>query len=241
VKKIGGKVNTILKKIGAEVDVSHCEGDSYQELSRKLDVIEKFVDVNEGLRKIESLKKVYENCCTAPSLLPGVSDIKEDDLVEAFRKCFSIKDIKNKFQEFCYSSKDQKMKCGVCDSLVATYKADQDDDFSVRVQSEKFKDLKKILRIHLVTKGHLEILKNAEAKEKLEKKIIGRERKICKVLGLVSYYLLKMGRPNTDFPTLVSILAACGVDVGGPETRGKYFSLFKTFFKQICKKLVVKI
>ena len=56
-EKIGGKVNTNLKKIGAEVDVSHFEGDSYQELSRKLDVIVKFVDVNEGLRRIESLKK----------------------------------------------------------------------------------------------------------------------------------------------------------------------------------------
>ena len=152
-------------------------------------------------------------------MLPGVSDVKDDDLLEAFRKCFSIKDIENKFQEFCYSSEDQKMKCGVCDSLVVSYET-QDDDFSGRVQPNKFKNLKKILRKHFVRKSHLEVLKNAEAKEKLEEKIIGRERKICKVLGLVSYYLLKMGRPNTDFPTLVSILASCGVDVGDLKQGG---------------------
>ena len=63
-------------------------------------------------------------------------------------------------------------------------------------------------------KGHVDTMKNNEEQEILKEKLVGRERKIGQVLGCVAYYLLKRGRPNCDFTTIVSILAAAGVDMG---------------------------
>ena len=122
--------------------------------------------------------------------------------------------IENKFQEFKYILEEEKFKCEVCDKGVATYEAFLEDDFTGKVQSQKFRNVKRTLKVHLGSDGHQGVLKEAEAQKKLHEKIISREKKIGRVLGSVAYYLLKLGRPNLDFPILVNILASAGVDVG---------------------------
>ena len=57
-------------------------------------------------------------------------------------------------------------------------------------------------------------MKDSWAEEKMEEKIIGREKKIGNVLGFVAFYLFKQERPISDHPFLVNIIAAAGVDVG---------------------------
>ena len=42
--------------------------------------------------------------------------------------------------------------------------------------------------------------------------MLRRERKIEEVLGDLGYYLGKLGRPNTDYPHLVNILARAQFD-----------------------------
>ena len=63
-----------------------------------------------------------------------------------------------------------------------------EDDFNGKVQPKVFRNLKKNLRKHLVCDEHTAVLKDTEAKEKLEEKVMSRERKIGRVLGLVAYY-----------------------------------------------------
>ena len=48
--------------------------------------------------------------------------------------------------------------------------------------------------------------------EKLEDKVLGRERKIGEVPWDIGYYWVKFGRPNTDYPHLVNILARAQFD-----------------------------
>ena len=74
--------------------------------------------------------------------------------------------------------------------------------------------MKKSLKRHLVSSGHMKVMENKAEQEKLDEKIIGREKNIGQVLGQVVYYLLKNGRPNSDFPILISILSSAGVDIG---------------------------
>ena len=74
--------------------------------------------------------------------------------------------------------------------------------------------MKKSLKRHLVSSGHVKVMENKAEQEKLDEKIIRREKKIGQVSGQAVYYLLKNGRPNSDFPLLVSILASADVDVG---------------------------
>ena len=56
-------------------------------------------------------------------------------------------DITNKFSEFTYDAGN--FSCSVCDVKVAIYGVDLEDDFRNKVQSDKFKTLKKSLKRHL--------------------------------------------------------------------------------------------
>ena len=208
------KVDAMLEEIGAKADVSQCQNNGYYEMGVKLDVLQKFVNMNEGLKKLDGLKQTYQEACSTSQPMSSEGEVKEEDFSEAFRKCRSIKDIENKFPEFRYNIEAEMMKCEVCGKLVSSYKANLEHDFSGKVLSDKFRNLKKILSEHLGSENHLKLIQSKEVCERLEEKIEGREKKIGKVLGCVAYYLIRQGRPNTDFPLLVNILAVAGVDVG---------------------------
>ena len=109
-KKLSRKVNDILDKLGAKVDTSQCNNNGYEMFAKKLDVISKFVSVDDGIKKLDSVVKTYKEACS--NLPPKVQDpeIKEEELQEAFKKCTSLKDIENKFQEFRYSIEEENMK-----------------------------------------------------------------------------------------------------------------------------------
>ena len=212
IEGIHKKVDKLLNKIAAKVDVKDCDKNDYLELSKKLHVLGAFLDVKAGVKELDGLVKSYKNSMAAPEI-PEATELKEDDLADAFRKCVTVQEIENKFQEFTYVPEEDKVMCSVCNMKVAGFSSEE-VSMSGKVQSQGFRNLKSSLKKHLTQPIHTGALKESSASDKLEEKTIGRERKIGLVLGHVAFYLIKQGRPNSDFTTLVNILSAAGLDVG---------------------------
>jgi hypothetical protein len=210
-EKINVQVDSMVERVGAKVDVRDCNNNGYEELVKKLNAVEKFLSVKESVKVLEESVKTFQKACSCSQ--PVIEEFEEDVGV-LFRKCKSIKDIENRFSEFEYKVADEKMMCTVCEKKASGYGAENEDDFTGKIQTSKFRDLKKILIRHLNTSGHLEKLKETRIRDKLEEKVRGREKKIGLVLGNIAYYLVKMGRPNSDFTSIVNILSKAKVDVG---------------------------
>ena len=209
------KVDRMLEKVGAKADVRDCNNNGYIELSKKINVLENFINVSEEVKKLEKVVETFKtSTSTAVKEAPTDDKIMEEDIVEALRECTSVEDIEGKFHELKYNSEDEKFWCRLCKKSSSGYAADLESDFSGKVMSEEFRNLKKSLKKHLLGTGHREAVQNEEETNKPNEKHIGREKRIGKALGHVAYYLLKNGRPNSDFPLLINILAAAGVDVG---------------------------
>ena len=62
--------------------------------------------------------------------------------------------------------------------------------------------------------GHKHHIEDNEVEMKKQEKLVSREKKIGSLLGTIVYYLKKLGRPDTDFPIIVSMLSKAGVDCG---------------------------
>ena len=83
------------------------------------------------------------------------------------------------------------MMCIICKKKVGRYR-EYETNFRGRKQPRPFSNLKKTLKRHLDSEGHLVALKKNSAIEKLEEKVVCREKRIARVLGDVAYYLVKM-------------------------------------------------
>ena len=233
---ITAQVDRLLDKVGASADLTDCNNNGYEELTRKLEVLEKHLEVKENVQNLQHLLEKYSKALPGQQTETKAQEIKEDDLAAAFFKCSSMEDIEQKFPELKYSIEKQKVKCLVCEKMTGSYSADLEYDFSGKVQSQEFRHLKQILRKHLVNKGHTELLNKAGVNNEVEEKFVSREKKIGGVLGCVAYYLLKQGRPNTDFPVLVNILAAAGVDIGDLN----HSSEFVAHWGPVCASVIQK-
>ena len=102
----------------------------------------------------------------------------------------------------------------VCEKKVSNNAADQKDNCQNNVQSMDFAHLKEALKNDLKRFGNQEKLKKGRLQSKLKEKYISRDKRVGAVLGAVSYYLLKKGRPHEDYKTLVNLLSRAGVDAG---------------------------
>lgn len=213
---VGEKIEQLVTKVGLDVDVEDCNNNGYDIIFKKIKVLAEFLDMRENVgyldkhvkRVEDSLRNLKQFCSS--TLPAGV----EEDNVEILRKCQSLRDIENRFCEFEYITSRGQIECLVCKGKVSAYGPELEDDFVGRTQSVPFRTLKKTLRRHLESQGHKEKVTEKKVQDKLLNKVLGREKKIGRVLGDVGFYLLKLGRPNTDFPILVHILARAGVDVG---------------------------
>jgi hypothetical protein len=95
-----------------------------------------------------------------------------------------------------------------------------------KVQPPHFRNFKKVLRRHLQSSGHLEKLKKNDVREEQEGRVLGREKRISRILANISYYLVKHGRPNSDFTLLISVLAKAGIDCGDINHSSEFVAKF---------------
>ena len=78
------------------------------------------------------------------------------------------------------------------------------------------------------------VIKQRRAQEKIKEKRMSREKKISLVLGDVAFYILKHGRPYTDFSLILNILSRAGVDIGDLN----HSTSFVSNWAQVCAEVV---
>ena len=173
-------------------------------------VINKLVDTIEKLSKL--------------SLSTGNTAEKEKqtrsvdlDLNAIFFSCHSIADIGNKFQEFEYEDDLARFVCCVCktqgQSFSFSYNCDE-KDFTDKAQSKEFGNLKKSLKQHLQTFAHKKALEVVTNASEMEYKEDSRNKAVALKISRIAYFLLKSGRPDTDFTALIYLHSANGSDIG---------------------------
>ena len=184
------------------------------------DVITKLVDNIEALAKLSILGQEEQK--REDKKVDTASAKPEDfDLNALFFSCHSVNDLAAKFQEFEYDAGIGGFVCCVCNSQgseikssVFTYDCDLESDFTNKVQSKKFGNLKTNLKNHLKTMAHIKALEEATNKANIEYKEDSRNKAVALKICRMAYYLLKAGRPDTDFTTLIYLHSVNGCDVG---------------------------
>ena len=222
------QVDRIVSYIGAKVEVSDCNNNGFNELKKKLYVVERYVIANKSVTVLEDCVKDLKLVCGEKT------KVEKDDEREDFKDCKSIKDIENA-GEFEYKLEEEAVMCTVCEKKAAGYAADQEDNFHGKAQSMVFVHLKETLKKHLTRGGHLEKMKERRVRSKLEEKTMSRDKRVGAVLGAVSYYLLKKGRPQEDYTTLVNLLSRAGVDVGDINHSFKFVAKFAPAAAEVVK------
>ena len=182
------------------------------------DTIAKLADNIDRLTTL-SLVQVADPKCTDAN--EDTAKILDVDLNTLFFSCHSVTDITTKFQEFEYSAELDGILCSVCNqeepSLKAsalTYESHLEQDFTGQVQSNKFGNLKAIHKSHLKTLGHQKSMAEATKKANIEYKEDSRNKAVAMEICRIAYYLLKSGRSDTDFTTLIYLHSSNGCDVG---------------------------
>ena len=97
---------------------------------------------------------------------------------------------------------------------VFKYDRDLENDFNDKTQSKKFGNLKTHLKSHLKTLSHLNAIAEAKNIANIEYKEESRNRAVGLKIGRIAYYLLKHGRPDADFTTLIYLHSVNSCDVG---------------------------
>ena len=142
------------------------------------------------------------------------------DLDTLFFSCHSVKDITNKFQEYEYDDESGGFVCCVCNTqtvdqnVVIKYNCDAEKDFAGKNQTREFTNLKKSLKRHLHTMAHKTALDIVSNKADIQFKEDSRNKAVALRICRIAYFLLKTGRPDTDFTTLIYLHSANGCDAG---------------------------
>ena len=147
------------------------------------------------------------------SSLPAPENNAEDrEMLIKFAE--SLQDITERIPEFVYSEEEGEVNCEVCGTKFK-YSSDLQQDCTTTKLNRKFINLKKSLRRHCVESSkHQEELKKASAKAMIWEKEENRNKAVGLRLGRWNYYLLRMGRPDTDYTTLIYINKKNGGDIG---------------------------
>ena len=210
-ENLSGHVDDILLKLGVpQVDLSDCNGNGFDIMNIKLKRIKSCVSVKECIRNLDAsvnqLKDIFTFTPVEQKVPTSVRDV--------WKECSSIDDINNK-TDFVYRDEGKGyFECEVCQRKVSEYGIELESDFRGKVQSSKFRNTKMSLKYHLEKKSHTENVEKLEVIEARETREENRSRKVGLNLGLLSYYLLHQGRPESDYTTLVDILDRSGSDVG---------------------------
>ena len=98
--------------------------------------------------------------------------------------------------------------------LLATNVSELETDFSANSQSKAFGNVNKSLKRHLEISSHKKALEEATIQANLEYKEDYRNKAVALRICRISYFLLKNGRPDTDFTTMIYLHSANGCDIG---------------------------
>ena len=232
INRINGSVDAILQKLNlAAPNVN--EKTAVEKVLTKLEVVKAGIKVGSCVKEIKSVTEKLEELFVDKSPEEECDQTNTEDL---FLHCRSIEDIEIKAAEFKYVG--DFMKCLVCDTKFS-YGSDQPRDFGVGgVQSSKFRNLKKIMRRHLQSAKHSDMLEKSKRKEEIEFKEMTRNKKISLTLGRIVYKNLYHGAALSLYPVDVAMLAKEGVDIG-ELNHSKWFSAkFGSIIGEVIRKRV---
>ena len=202
-------LDRICSKIGLGNNWDRDEGEGFKVLREKLLAVEKYVEHKEIMKLFKESLDNYAEAVGGEGSKQAAAPFFDD-----YEGCRSIKQLEQ-VGPFKYKIESETMECELCKTVAAHYNMDQEEDFSGgRVQSTDFRNLKRSLKRHLTTGKHQNAVKEKQVEEEKQVKVKCRNKKIGKVLGPICYFLLKHGRPYTDFEELVFLLSRAGVDVG---------------------------
>jgi hypothetical protein len=204
------EIEELAKKIG-DVDVSNCK-DEFEAASKRVKAANNFVDVGREIRLLDSVAQSLKDSL-------GVKEEREKEDVDTdsiLKNAKSMKEITEKVCQFEYDEfKDGgKVNCIACEQSFKYSRSMTLDFTTEKTMSNQFSNLKIILRKHLKTAKHLKSVEDTEKKELLETKEHSRNLAVGIRNGKLVYYLVKLGRPDTDYPLLVLINTANGADMG---------------------------
>ena len=231
------QADNILEKAGISVDVGDCAGCGFKQLSKKLGAIEKFV-ASRSL--VKDLEKCFLELKVACSSSQPAGEEATENMDDMFRKLESVEEVVSKLPDF--EIEGEQVFCKVCAKKITTYSEKFERNFrGINQKPLYFRKLKVVLKRHLQNSGeHKKKLQELEVKEDQEDRVLGREKRISKVLGDVCFFMVKQGRPYTDFPLLLNILSKAGVDVGDINHSDKFPLKFSKELEQVIMKRVQK-
>lgn len=203
-------MDRICSKIGIDKNWRSDAGNGFSQFREKLLAVEQYVINKEVMREFKkSLDKYAEVIGEVSNQAEPPTPISDD-----FEDCKSMEQLEQ-VGPFKYKIESESMVCELCKVTAAHYKMDHEQDFGGGgVQSGSFRNLKRSLKRHLTCVKHQNALKEEQLKEERKAKVSSKNQKVGKVLGPICYFLLKHGRPYTDFEELVLLLSKAGVDVG---------------------------
>ena len=206
------QIEDLANMIG-DVDVSGC-ADEAEAASKRIKATKSFINVGKEIKQLDSAVQNLRDTC-------GVKEEQENKNVSAdidsiLRSAKSLKEITDKVPQFEYEEFKEggKVTCAVCDTSFK-YSRNLSSDFSLeKKMAKEFSNLKTRLRDHLKSSKHKSKEAETEKKELIQTKEDGRSMAVAVRNGRLVYYLVKNGRPDQDFATLVQMNAANGADMG---------------------------
>ena len=233
-RKIEEKIDKILHKLMIDSpDLSKMVING--RILKKLDIVEASVSLKDTVRDV---KEVTEKL-SALFVVETVAEAEaSNDYEDLFVKCKSVKEIEIKAAEFKYCEEYGVMICLVCEARFR-YSSDQPRDFKGCVQSRAFRDLKKVLKRHLLTGKHKKKVQSSQALAEIEFKEVTRNKKIGMTLGRLAYKKLHTGSSYIQFPLDVAMLSKEGVDVGDFNHNEKFCAKFGEVVGEVVKKRVI--
>lgn len=211
-EKLVKEIEKLAKKV-SDVDVTDCADDEEKALKR-IKVVSNYVNVGQDIRTLDSDVKTLKDSLKIDEETKTKKIEVNADLMLTLAK--SLKDITEKVCEFDYEeNKDGgKMLCNVCNTEFR-FSNELKRDFTDKTKmTREFVNLKNNLKGHLKTRRHMKQVEECAQMEKVKVKEGSRNTAVGVRLGRLVYYLVKKGRPDSDFTTLVQISIANGSDMG---------------------------
>jgi hypothetical protein len=113
---------------------------------------------------------------------------------------------------FVHVYEEQKVICNLCKQGFEYM--EEEDNFTNNNLPMRFRNLKKSMRQHLKSMGHIAMVKSSRAATKEEEKAEARNRVIGATVGGLVYHLVYNGRPDSDLPLLIYRVKMPGGDTG---------------------------
>ena len=218
-KGVLSKILSDLEKILKENNINHVQADEDIILSiqKDLNIIAESLSIQ---KSVGTLSKTVSRL----EIVTNQQEVKEDqdplNTIEAIMKeCKSAEEIERKFVEFEFKEEENLVLCRVCGEV---FKLDSKKKGFLRV-------LKNSLKRHLKRDRHTNALQENSKMESQVNREISRNKKVGMTIGRVSYYLIKQGRPYSDFPYLLDVIEKAGGDVGDINHSRKFVPRFLKF------------